>query len=94
VTGVGDLVDVLSRVAASGGTDLTRAIEAAVEDAERKRLRGYVLHIVTDGEDDYFDSSVLQKARRVFASVLMVLIGERKPPQGASYIRLLPPRGL
>lgn len=90
VSDVERLVDVLTRVAASGGTDITKAVEAAVEDAERRRLRGYVLAVVTDGEDDRLNPLAVREARAVFRDVVFVLLGSHKPPPHARAVRISP----
>ncbi|MFN7105752.1 MAG: VWA domain-containing protein, partial [Pyrobaculum sp.] len=90
-TDLESLVEVLTRVVAGGGTDITRAILAAVEDGEKKKRR-YVLHVVTDGEDDHFDPTAVREARRVFRDVVFVLIGGRKL-EGVKTVLLKRPGG-
>lgn len=87
---LGDLVDVLSRAWAGGGTDISRAVEAAAEEAARERLRGYSLVVVTDGEDDAFSPAAAREARAVFREVLFVVVGERRL-SGVRQVFLRPP---
>ncbi|AET31744.1 hypothetical protein P186_0286 [Pyrobaculum ferrireducens] len=89
---VGDverLVDVLTKVVAGGGTDITRAVEAAVGDARARGLRGYTLVVVTDGEDDRVNPFVVREARAVFRDVVFILVGDAKPPPYVRAVRLL-----
>ncbi|MEM1890182.1 MAG: VWA domain-containing protein [Pyrobaculum sp.] len=88
ISDVEKLVDVLTRVVASGGTDITKAVEAATEDAKSRRLEGYTLAVVTDGEDDKLNPVVLKEARAVFKEVWFVLIGDSKPPPYVRVARL------
>ncbi|MEZ0318523.1 MAG: VWA domain-containing protein [Pyrobaculum sp.] len=83
------LVDVLTRVAAGGGTDLTKAVDYASEEAARGGLRGYSLVVVTDGEDDRFNPKAAAEAKKVFKDVFFVVVGN-KPLQGVRYKLLLP----
>jgi len=88
------LIDVLLRTVASGGTDISRAIEAASYDAKTRNLRGYTLVVVTDMEDEKLDAEVIKEAKAVFRDVVFVVVGLAKPPQGVRSIRLLPPQQL
>jgi uncharacterized protein with von Willebrand factor type A (vWA) domain len=59
-----------------GGTDITNSVRTAVEDAVNKpSLRNYKLVLITDGEDDNVDPSVISKALSIYRSFKAILIG-------------------
>ncbi len=91
VENLDNLVEVLTRVTASGGTDITKAVERAVEEADSRGLGNYALQIVTDCEDDHFHPAVVKNAGRHFKNVTVVLVGDRKPPAGVRVFRLTAP---
>ncbi|MFP3305236.1 MAG: VWA containing CoxE family protein, partial [Vulcanisaeta sp.] len=65
-----DIVRMLLSLIPLGGTDITNAVRAAIQDAaDKASLRNYKLVIITDGEDDNVDPSVFNKAKTVFRSV-------------------------
>ncbi|WP_069806549.1 vWA domain-containing protein [Vulcanisaeta thermophila] len=74
------IIKVLLSLIPLGGTDITNAVRAAIQDATEKRsLKDYKLVIITDGEDDNVDPEVLSKARSVFRSVKAILVGGDNP---------------
>mgnify|MGYP000485009985 CR=1 FL=1 len=91
---VNKLIDVLLRTVASGGTNISRAVEAALYDAKTRRLHDYTLTVVTDLEDERLNIEIIKEARRLFREVMFVVVGSAKPPQGVRTIRLLPPQRL
>ena len=71
-----DIVRMLLSLIPLGGTDITNAVRAAIQDAaDKASLRNYKLVIITDGEDDNVDPSVFNKAKTVFRSVKVILVG-------------------
>jgi uncharacterized protein with von Willebrand factor type A (vWA) domain len=71
-----DIVRMLLSLIPLGGTDITNAVRAAIQDAaDKASLRNYKLVIITDGEDDNVDPSVFNKAKTVFRSVKAILVG-------------------
>ncbi|MCG2880240.1 MAG: VWA containing CoxE family protein [Vulcanisaeta sp.] len=71
-----DIIKTLLALIPLGGTDITNAVKAAIQDASDKAyLRDYKLVIITDGEDDNLDPSVLTKAKAMFRSVKALLVG-------------------
>jgi len=71
-----DIVRMLLSLIPLGGTDITNAVRAAIRDAaDKASLRNYKLVIITDGEDDNVDPSVFNKAKTVFRSVKVILVG-------------------
>jgi uncharacterized protein with von Willebrand factor type A (vWA) domain len=72
------LVDVLLRTVASGGTDISRAVEAASRDAETRKLRGYTLAVVTDLEDEKLSMEVIKRAKGIFREVVFIISGHGK----------------
>ncbi len=91
---VSRLIDILLRTVASGGTDISKAVETAVYDAKTRGLRNYALTVVTDMEDEKLDIKVVKEARRLFREVVFIIVGSAKPPQGVRTIRISPLREL
>ncbi|GAB6943855.1 vWA domain-containing protein [Vulcanisaeta sp. JCM 14467] len=76
LTNKNDIVKMLLSLIPLGGTDITNAVRAAIQDAlDKSSLRDYKLVVITDGEDDNIDPTVFNKARSVFRSVKVLLIG-------------------
>ncbi|WP_054857475.1 hypothetical protein [Vulcanisaeta sp. JCM 16159] len=76
LTNKNDVIKMLLSLIPLGGTDITNAVRAAVQDAlEKPSLRDYKLVIITDGEDDNVDPTVFNKAKSVFRSVKALLVG-------------------
>jgi uncharacterized protein with von Willebrand factor type A (vWA) domain len=91
VEDVDKLVDILLRTVASGGTDISKAVEAASRDAEMRKLRGYVLAVVTDLEDEKLNMEVIKRAKGIFREIVFIVVGTARPLQGVKSIRLTPP---
>lgn len=89
VEDVGKLIEILTRVQAKGGTDITRAIYTAVDDALRLKLRRYVLVVVTDGEDEGLHPAAIKEAKREFSDVIFAMVSSGKPPPGVRHLSLL-----
>ena len=76
LTNKNDIVKMLLSLIPLGGTDITNAVRAAIQDAlDKPSLRDYKLVVITDGEDDNIDPTVFNKAKSVFRSVKVLLIG-------------------
>ncbi len=76
LTNKNDIIKVLLSLIPLGGTDITNSVRAAIQDAQDKQsLRDYKLVIITDGEDDNVDPTVLNRAKSIFRSVKALLIG-------------------
>lgn len=88
VEDVAKMAEILLRVSAGGGTDISKAVEVAIDDVERRRLKNYMLVVVTDGEDDRINPLVLNRAKKVFKDVVFVLVGRQRPPPNVKSIRL------
>jgi uncharacterized protein with von Willebrand factor type A (vWA) domain len=91
VEDVDKLVDILLRTVASGGTDISKAVEAASRDAEMRKLRGYVLAVVTDLEDEKLNMEVIKRAKSIFREIVFIVVDTARPLQGVKSIRLTPP---
>jgi uncharacterized protein with von Willebrand factor type A (vWA) domain len=91
VEDVDKLVDILLRTVASGGTDISKAVEAASCDAEMRKLRGYTLAVVTDLEDEKLSMEVIKWAKGIFREIVFIVVGTARPLQGVKSIRLTPP---
>jgi uncharacterized protein with von Willebrand factor type A (vWA) domain len=91
VEDVDKLVDILLRTVASGGTDISKAVEAASRDAEMRKLRGYTLAVVTDLEDEKLSMEVIKWAKGIFREIVFIVVGTARPLQGVKSIRLTPP---
>jgi uncharacterized protein with von Willebrand factor type A (vWA) domain len=91
VEDVDKLVDILLRTVASGGTDISKAVEAASRDAEMRKLRGYTLAVVTDLEDEKLNMEVIKRAKDIFREIVFIVVGAARPLQGVKSIRLTPP---
>jgi len=71
-----DIIRMLLSLIPLGGTDITNAVRSAIQDAtEKPSLKDYKLVIITDGEDDNIDPSVFNKAKTLFRSVKVLLVG-------------------
>lgn len=81
----GDVMELLLRVAPSGGTSISKAVSAAAEEAAHLGRRRYRLIVITDGEDDSLDATVFEKAREAFTDVEMYLVGRRKELKGVRF---------
>ncbi len=76
LTNKNDIIKMLLSLIPLGGTDITNAVRAAVQDAvDKPSLRDYKLVVITDGEDDNVDPTVFNKAKSIFRSVKVLLIG-------------------
>ncbi len=76
LTNKNDIIKMLLSLIPLGGTDITNAVRAAVQDAlDKPSLRDYKLVVITDGEDDNVDPTAFNKAKSVFRSVKVLLIG-------------------
>ncbi|GAB6947285.1 hypothetical protein JCM16161A_14150 [Vulcanisaeta sp. JCM 16161] len=76
LTNKNDIIKMLLSLIPLGGTDITNAVRAAVQDAvDKPSLRDYKLVVITDGEDDNIDPTVFNKAKSIFRSVKVLLIG-------------------
>ncbi len=72
---VAKMLDYIARIKASGGTDITRAILAAVEDLRSHRVVGLSdIVLVTDGEDRVTVDLVKGELRRAKARLFSVMI--------------------
>jgi uncharacterized protein with von Willebrand factor type A (vWA) domain len=91
VEDVDKLVDILLRTVASGGTDISKAVDAASRDAEMRKLRGYTLAVVTDLEDEKLNMEVIKRAKSIFREIVFIVVGTARPLQGVKSIRLTPP---
>jgi uncharacterized protein with von Willebrand factor type A (vWA) domain len=91
VEDVDKLVDILLRTVASGGTDISKAVEAASRDAEMRKLRGYTLAVVTDLEDEKLNMEVIKRSKDIFREIVFIVVGTARPLQGVKSIRLTPP---
>ncbi len=79
-----DVMELLLRVAPSGGTSISKAISAAAEEVARLGRRRYRLIVITDGEDDSLDAAVFERAKEAFTDVEMYLVG-RKEVKGVRF---------
>lgn len=71
-----DVIELLLKVTPSGGTSISKAVAAAVEEAARLRKK-YKLVVITDGYDDSLNPSTFEEARGAFAEVEAYLVGGR-----------------
>ncbi len=70
------LIKVLLRLTPLGGTSISNALYAAIEDAYRNpTLRDYKLMLITDGEDSNIDVNALMKAEKMFKDFTIVIVG-------------------
>ncbi len=71
-----ELIKTLLGLTPLGGTSVTNALRAAIEDAKRMpSLREYKLILITDGEDNNIDIATVQEAEKVFRDFTVVLVG-------------------
>lgn len=62
-----------------GGTNITAAINMAIEDARHNpQLRDYKLVLITDGEDDELSMEPIDHVHAVFSNFKIVLIGNEQ----------------
>ncbi len=74
------LLDYIARIRANGGTDITRAILAALEDISNTRRRGPSdIILITDGEDKVTIDAVRRGLIRVNARLHTVMIQGNNP---------------
>ncbi len=74
------LLDYIARVRANGGTDITRAVLAAVEDIIANRSNGVAnIVLITDGEDKVTIEAVRRGLTRARAKLYTVMIQGNNP---------------
>lgn len=64
----------IARVKSSGGTDITKAISAALSDAEREKLKELSIVVVTDGIDRVNEKLVLEKLKSTNSRLISVMV--------------------
>jgi len=70
------IVKTLLQLTPLGGTSITNALRAAIDDALRRpELRNYKLILITDGEDNNIDINVLLTAEKMFRELIVILVG-------------------
>ncbi len=70
------IVRTLLQLTPLGGTSITNALRAAINDAlKNPALRNYKLVLITDGEDSNIDVNVLLTAQSTFRDFIVILVG-------------------
>ncbi len=74
-----EIIKTLLSLIPLGGTNITAAVNMAMEDARRNpQLRDYKLVLITDGEDDELSMEPINNVRSMFSNFKVVLIGNEQ----------------
>ena len=84
------LINYISKIGGSGGTDISNAIITACNDIKSGRVKGTSdIVIITDGEDNISDQSILRKLKASNSRLISVMIsGENRDLERISEVYL------